>query len=83
MAWVLPHPQNQDTGPTFPLASLRSERIIVGSNVRPALLPVGRLVEQVWGRGGWREEIINNCEATSPAAGLEMCLCVSLQVWGL
>lgn len=35
-----------------------SERIIVGSvNVRPALLPVGRLVEQVW--GGLEEEIIN------------------------
>ena len=49
MAWVLPHPKDQDTVPMFPLASPRSERIIVGSNVRPALLPVGRLVEQVWG----------------------------------
>lgn len=31
---------------------------------------------------GWREEIINNRKATCPAAGLEMCLCVSVQVWG-
>lgn len=75
-AWVLPHPKDQDTGPMFPLASPRSERIIVGSNVRPALLPVGRLVEQVWGRDGGRKLLII---AKQPALLQALrCVCVCL-----
>ena len=71
-----PHPRIQDTAPTFPLASPTSERIIVGSNVRPALLPVGRLVEQVWGRDGGRKLFI----ITKPPALLQAwrCVCVCL-----
>lgn len=52
MAWVLPHPRIQDTAPMFPLASPTSERIIVGSNVGPALLLWGDWLSR---SGGGRE----------------------------
>lgn len=63
MACAAPHPapplHNIKTqGPCSLLAAPRSERIIVSSNVRPAMLPVGRLVEQVWGRDGGRKLLI-------------------------
>lgn len=53
-----PSPSIKAQGPCSLLASPRSERKIVGSNVRPALQPVGRLVEQVWGRDRGRKLLI-------------------------
>lgn len=76
MAWVLPHPRIQDTAPMFPLASPTGERIIVGSNVRPALLPVGRLVEQVWGRDGGRKLLINAKQPALLQAWRCVCVCL-------
>lgn len=60
----------------FPLASPTSERIIVGSNVRPALLPVGRLVEQVWGRDGGRKLLINAKQPALLQAWRCVCVCL-------
>lgn len=53
-----PSPSIKAQGPCSLPDSLRSERKIVSSNVRPALHPVGRLVEQVWGRDGGRKLLI-------------------------